>query len=141
MNRTRRGEVDRLAAMPWAVELRPNSDGSVFARVLELPGCMTEGPTEATALRRLREATRLWIESELESGHDIPTPGSAREYSGKFTVRTSPLVHRLASETAVRLGVSLNELASEALAIVAGAGGSFRLIRDNRVRRRASKAR
>lgn len=117
--------VRRCLELPWTFELRRNHDGSFFARVVELPGCMTEGENEAAALTNLRYALRLWIETELERGADIPEPRPAtRTYSGKFTVRTSPLVHRLAAETARRLGVSLNEFASEALALAAGAGSS-----------------
>jgi hypothetical protein len=88
--------------------------------VLELPGCMTEGPNELQALNHLREATLLWLETELERGATVPRPIDGRRFSGKFTVRTSPLMHRLATETARRLGVSLNEFASEALALAAG---------------------
>ena len=118
-------EVKRLALLPWTLELRRNQDGSYFARVLELPGCMTEGPNELQALKRLHEATLLWLETELERGATIPRPIDGRRFSGKFTVRTSPLMHRLATETARRLGVSLNEFASEALALAAG--GALRL--------------
>lgn len=126
---SRRASIDQLLRAPWTIELRPNPDGSVFARVLEMPGCMTEAEDEARALRNIRRAMRLWLEVELEQGVEIALP-VAREYSGKFVVRTSPLVHRLAAETAQRLGVSLNELASEALALVAGANSRLRLARD-----------
>jgi len=105
-----RQEVKRLAVLPWTLELRRNQDGSYFARVLELPGCMTEGRNELQALKR---------------GATIPLPIDGRRFSGKFTVRTSPLMHRLATENARRLGVSLNEFASEALALAAG--GALRL--------------
>jgi antitoxin HicB len=114
-------QIERLLALPWTVELRRNHDGTFFARVVELPGCMTEGADEHAALRNLRKAQALWLESEIARGASIPEPRSSRQYSGKFTVRTSSLVHRLAAETARRLGVSLNEFASEALALTAGA--------------------
>jgi len=131
-----RMQIERLLALSWTVELRRNHDGTFFARVVELPGCMTEGADEHQALRNLRKAQELWLESELARGATIPEPRSSRQYSGKFTVRTSSLVHRLAAEAAGRLGVSLNEFASEALALTAGAhagipGG------DGKARRRA----
>jgi predicted RNase H-like HicB family nuclease len=50
------------------VELRRNHDGTFSARVVELPGCMTEGVDEHEALRNLREAQELWLESELARG-------------------------------------------------------------------------
>ena len=113
--------------LAWTIELKRASDGSVFARVVECPGCMTVGDDDVDALKRLRVALRLWLESELEQGHPIPEPlEGTREYSGKFTLRTSPLVHRLAAEAADGLGVSLNEFASEALALAAGAAVGLR---------------
>lgn len=115
--------VSRLVDLPWTVELRRNSDGTFFARIVELPGCMTEGPTQEEAVAHLREALELWLETELARGASIPAPQTERTYSGTFTVRTSPLVHRLAAGAAERLGVSLNEFASEALALAAGASG------------------
>ncbi len=130
-----RGKVDartvhHYAALPWTKELRRNTDGSVFARIVELPGCMSEGANEQEALRNLSEALELWLETELERGAPIPEPlGASRPYSGKFTVRTSPLVHRLAAEAAADLGVSLNEFASEALALAAGASVPLRRAR------------
>jgi len=100
--------------------MRRNHDGSIFARIVELPGCMTEGADRHEALHNLDQALRLWLATELERGASIPTPLGAKAYSGKFTVRTSPVVHRLAAETAEHLGVSLNEFASEAIALLAG---------------------
>ncbi|MGH9051624.1 MAG: toxin-antitoxin system HicB family antitoxin [Acidimicrobiia bacterium] len=120
------GEVERLAALPWTTELKRNEDGSVFARIVELPGCMTEGETEEEAVRNLREALGLWLDSELAQGHPIPRPESKR-YSGTFTVRTSPWLHRLATEAARRENVSLNEFVNEAVAVASGGAAAFRV--------------
>ncbi len=140
--RVSRKELEGLLMLPWTVELKRNHDGTYFARVVELPGCMTEGSDEAEAVAHLRKALALWLEAELEQGHDIPEPAPYDKYSGKFTVRTSPLVHRLAAETARRLGVSLNELASEALALVAGANRALapRKAASNRSKVRRSRS-
>ena len=119
-----RPEVERLMALSWTVELRRNHDGTFFAQVVELPGCITEGVDEHNALSNLRQAQELWLETEISRGAPIPEPRLSHGYSGKFTVRTSGLVHRLASETAKWLGVSLNEFASEALALALGASGA-----------------
>ena len=132
-----RTEIERLLALPWTVELRRNHDGTYFARVVELPGCMTEGADEHEALRHLRQAQILWLETEINRGAPIPEPRPSRQYSGKFTVRTSPLVHSLAAETARRLGVSLNEFTSEALALAVGASGAAPAV--NRDGRRQSR--
>jgi len=66
--------IRRLARQPWTKELRRDADGSVFGRVVELPGCMTSGADEAEALQRLDVALELWLETELELGHTIPQP-------------------------------------------------------------------
>lgn len=113
------GEVERLAALPWTTELRRNHDGTAFARIVELPGCMTEASTEPEALASIREALAIWLDSELRLGHDVPTPDE-RRYSGTFSVRTSAWLHRLAAETAKRQRVSLNEFVNEAVAYAAG---------------------
>lgn len=118
-------EIRRLAALPWTIELKRNHDDSVFARIVELPGCMTEADSEEEALRNLRDALELWLEAELSRGHSIPIPAS-RRYSGQFTVRTSPWLHRLAAEAAQRENVSLNEFVNEAVALAAGGGTAFR---------------
>ena len=122
--------MQRLVRLPWTKELRLDDDGSVFARVVELPGCMSSGADEAEALRRLDAALALWLQVELEQGHAIPEPlPPTRDYSGTFTVRTSPLVHRLAADAAAGMGVSLNEFASEALAMAAAAAAPLRRVR------------
>ena len=69
-------EVARLAALAWTTELKRNGDGSIFARIVELPGCMTEGETEEEAVSNLRLALDLWLESELSQNHPIPQPKS-----------------------------------------------------------------
>ena len=107
---------------------------------MEVSWHMTSGADEVealarldAALARLDAALELWLEVELEQGHAIPEPlPAARDYSGKFTIRTSPLVHRLAADAAEGMGVSLNEFASEALAIAAGAAAPLRRVRAPR---------
>jgi len=94
---------------------------------------MTTGSDEAEALQRLDAALELWLETELELGRTIPQPlAPSRNYSGKFTIRTSPLVHRLAADAAEGMGVSLNEFASEALALAAAAAAPLRRARPPR---------
>jgi antitoxin HicB len=119
-------DVRRLAALPWTIELKRNADGSFFARIVELPGCMTEGETELEALQNLKEALEVWLASELERGHPIPEP-EGRRYSGTFTVRTSPWLHRVVAAAARRQGVSLNEFVNEAIALAAGGAAAFRV--------------
>ncbi len=42
--------------------------------MLELEGCFSGGGTPDEANRNLSEAMSLWIEFEIEHGHEIPEP-------------------------------------------------------------------
>jgi predicted RNase H-like HicB family nuclease len=60
-------------SLPYTVEVRHDEDG-YFARVLELPGCMTDADVPEELWPRLEEAMTDWIEVALEFGDDIPEP-------------------------------------------------------------------
>ena len=47
-----------------------------IAEVPELPGCMAHGNTQEAALRNIKEATELWLETAREFGDPIPEPQS-----------------------------------------------------------------
>ncbi|MGP6190959.1 MAG: type II toxin-antitoxin system HicB family antitoxin [Vulcanimicrobiaceae bacterium] len=112
--------MERLLALPYRRELIPYEDGTWFAKVAEMPGCMTEGDSREHALEMLDDAMRLWLTDALENGDPIPPPAEALKYSGKFQVRIPPSLHRQLAERAEREGVSLNQLVTVTLA---GAGG------------------
>jgi predicted RNase H-like HicB family nuclease len=59
-------DLEYYMALPYTKELRRNSDGTFFAKIRELRGCMTEGDTEKEALEMLRDAMAAWIESALD---------------------------------------------------------------------------
>ncbi len=109
-------EVLELLHQPWTIEIRPYSDGGFFARVIELRGCMTEADTQLEALQQLEEAQAEWLAAALEAGDPIPRPSGDNEFSGKIFVRTSPHLHRMVSEAALREGVSMSQWVSEVLA-------------------------
>ncbi|HYK52520.1 MAG TPA: type II toxin-antitoxin system HicB family antitoxin [Candidatus Eremiobacteraceae bacterium] len=100
----------------YSEELKRNSDGTYFARIVEFPGCMTEGDTKAEALANLKDAMRGWIEIGLEDGDPIPPPLGDPQFSGKFVVRVPRPVHRELSRRAELEGVSLNQFVLAALA-------------------------
>jgi predicted RNase H-like HicB family nuclease len=54
------------------VILFPGEDGYWVAEVPSLPGCHSQGRTRDEALRNIREAAELWIESVREAGKPIP---------------------------------------------------------------------
>ncbi|HEX7998199.1 MAG TPA: type II toxin-antitoxin system HicB family antitoxin [Pyrinomonadaceae bacterium] len=59
-------------------------DQVFIAEVPELPGCMTHGDTEATALTNAKEAVQAWINTANEFGDPIPKPERMRLTSNKL---------------------------------------------------------
>jgi antitoxin HicB len=105
--------VEEYLALPYTVEVyRDDSDGEegYVARVLELPGCLTQADTFAELGEMIQDAMRAWIESALEDEKPIPEPKMLDEYSGKFVVRLPKTLHRQLAERASEEGVSLNSL-------------------------------
>jgi antitoxin HicB len=108
--------VAEILARPYTRELINNEDGTWFARVVEFPGCMTEGDTEQEALSNLEDAMVGWVELHLEDGDPIPEPLTIEQYSGKFMLRVAKSLHRDLSRRADLEGVSLNQYVSTVLA-------------------------
>jgi len=57
----------------FRVEIEQEEDGRWSAEVPTLSGCATWGYTREEALRSIREATELYIESLLAHGERVPT--------------------------------------------------------------------
>lgn len=55
-----------------------NEDKVFIAEVPELPGCMAHGKTQEAALKNVKAAMRLWIETAKEFGDPIPEPKGRR---------------------------------------------------------------
>ena len=116
----KRDKVKEYLAKPYARELIRNEDGTWFARVMELKGCMTEGNTKEEALKNLDDAMKGWIDVAIEDGESIPEPLESRSFSGKFVVRVPRSLHRALAKRAEVEGVSLNQVVVAALAREAG---------------------
>ncbi len=101
--------------LDYTIRLKENSDGSYFAEIEELPGCITEGDTKEEALENLEDAKRAWLRVSLERKITISEP-SLDEFSGKFNVRVPKFLHRMLVYRAKQEGVSLNSLISTTLA-------------------------
>ncbi len=52
--------------MTFKVVLEPGEDGWIVAECPSLPGCVSQGRTEAEAIDNIREAIELWLETEVE---------------------------------------------------------------------------
>jgi antitoxin HicB len=117
-------EIEEIMKRPYLRELTPEEDGTWFAHIVEFPGCMTVGDTQAEALEMLEDAARGWLETHLEDGDPIPEPIDTRDFSGKFNVRVTKSLHRDLVKRAETEGVSLNQYVSTALATAVGRRGA-----------------
>jgi len=57
------GELRYHCAVNLKIILEPSDDGGFTAYVPTLPGCISEGDTRDEALRNIREAIELYLES------------------------------------------------------------------------------
>jgi predicted RNase H-like HicB family nuclease len=53
-------------------------DQIFIAEVPELPGCIAHGNTQEAALKNIKEAMQLWIDTAQEFGDPIPEPQRQR---------------------------------------------------------------
>jgi len=59
----------------YTVILHAAEEGGYWVEVPTLPGCVSQGETEAEALTRIREAIESHLEALREDGQEIPTEG------------------------------------------------------------------
>jgi len=116
-------KVEEYLALPYTIEvIRDSTDdwNGLFAKVVELPGCMTHADNFEELSVMITDAMRAWIETAIEESMPIPEPRLQEDYSGKFMVRVSKSLHRELSEAAERDGVSLNAYVNTSLAKTVG---------------------
>ena len=104
--------------LPYTIEItKDESEGNrgYFAKVVELPGCMTQADDFSELAEMIEDAMSLWIETALEDGETIPLPKRVEDYSGKFMIRLPKSLHRELSILAKQEGVSLNTLVTVTL--------------------------
>lgn len=82
-----------------------------------LNGCIGQGETADDAIKELELNEEAWLETAEEYGIAIPEIPCEQVnlYSGKFTVRVSPHVHKTAAELAKKQGISLNQYVNDAI--------------------------
>lgn len=108
--------VEYYLDLPYTTEILPNGDGTFFAKVKELEGCMTEGDTWQEVYEMIEDAKRIWIEAALDYDEPIPEPVTDQSYSGKLVLRLGARLHRELSESAEKNGISLNLYINQLLA-------------------------
>ena len=115
--------LEYFLALPYKTEILQDFDSDNpgwVARVVDLPGCMTQADSFAELEDMIEDAKRAWIDTALEDGVEIPEPRAREEYSGKFIVRVPKSLHRKLVETAEQESVSLNQYVSTTLAEAVG---------------------
>ena len=113
-------EAKKYLKLPYSytIETEKDNDEEYYViKVNELPGCMTHGETIDRAFKNIKDAMSGWISVCLESGNKVPTP---ENFSGKFSVRIPPSLHKELVIKANKEGVSLNQLVTTAFAKLIG---------------------
>lgn len=59
---------------PIRVLVKDEEDGRFWASVLDLPGVMAYGATEADAIRKAKSIALQVLADMIESGEDVPEP-------------------------------------------------------------------
>ena len=104
-----------FGAYSHVISQLPKEDGGGFLITFpDLPGCMSDGQTEAEAVANGKDAFRAWVAARKDAGKEIPAPfyrpDTVPEVSGKFVTRLPKSVHAKLTERAKAEGVSLNTL-------------------------------
>ena len=128
-------EVQRIVP-PWPFEayahiISPLSEadgGGYLITFPDLPGCMSDGETEAEAVENGRDAFIGMVSALADMGREIPPPSFVPEYaaapevSGRFVTRLPKSLHAALSARAKSEGVSLNTLVLSFIAEGIGRG-------------------
>jgi antitoxin HicB len=109
---------------PWPFEayahiispLPAEEGGGFLITFPDIPGCMSDGATEAEAVCNGRDAFAAVVSALHDAGRDIPAPAFRPEtvavpsVSGKFVARIPKTTHALLAARATAEGVSMNTL-------------------------------
>ena len=82
---------------------------------VEYPSLSWLAPTPQGALEGIRQVVADVVADMQANEERVPEPIALRHYSGKFTVRIPPDLHRRLTLEAAESGISLNRLASAKL--------------------------
>ena len=105
--------------LPYTVEVIRNEDG-FFARVEELPGCMTWADRIEDLWPLVEDAKLAWIEDALEDGDPVPEPAKSGDDLDRVPIRMPDRLHRQLRRRAAEDGVSLDQFVSRSLARAVG---------------------
>jgi len=95
----------------WSAE-----DKEYVGLCAEFPSLSWLARSPEEAFQGIRQVVADVIDDLRTSGEDIPQPLATRQYSGVFTVRVPPYVHKSIALKAAEANVSLNRFVSSVLA-------------------------
>lgn len=90
-------------------------DAEYVGLCAEFPSLSWLAKTPEMALKGIRKLVADIVEDMLNNNETVPEPIACKQYSGKFSVKLPPEVHRNLAIQAAEAGVSLNHLARSKL--------------------------
>jgi predicted HicB family RNase H-like nuclease len=90
-------------------------DEEYIGLCVEYPSLSWLAPTPQEALEGIRQVVADVVADLEANDESVPEPIAIKHYSGKFTVRIPPDLHRRLALEAAESGISLNRLASAKL--------------------------
>ena len=84
-------------------------DKGWIAVIPELPGCSAFGKSPEEAIKELKVAEQLWLETSLKEKRHTPGPLVEEHLAGRFLLKLSKELHQKLAYTAREQGVSLNQ--------------------------------
>jgi predicted HicB family RNase H-like nuclease len=90
-------------------------DGQYVGLCAEFPNLSWLADTQDSALDGILDTVREVVQDMKATGEPVPQPFATRHYSGKFTVRVPPEVHRKLQMEAAESKVSFNRIVSAKL--------------------------
>lgn len=85
-----------------------DEDGEYIGLCAEFPSLSWLASSQEEVLKGIRKLVSEVIVDMKANNEPIPGPIASKRYSGKFTVRTTPDVHRLLAIQAAESNVSIN---------------------------------
>jgi predicted HicB family RNase H-like nuclease len=91
-------------------------DNEYVGLCAEFPSLSWLAKTQEDALAGIKDTVNQVVHDMKTSGETVPEPLATRKYSGHFTVRVPPEVHRKLQMEAAEENISFNRLISAKLA-------------------------
>lgn len=108
--KTKKNRIPYILNIAWSDE-----DDCYVARFPELPGCATHGDTQEDALKNACEALAGYLETCKKNKIEVPAPLSEQKFSGKFSARVGPEIHRKLAREAALLNKSMADVIKDKL--------------------------